>query len=74
MIISGLGLPSLELSNKQTRKKLAYELKLWYRKLPQFNANEWSTVTLSSIKFCGFDAFSNLFKLLSILLNLPVTS
>ena len=54
--------------------ELVPELILWYRKLFRLNAAERLSDALSSIKKCSSDAFPNIFKLMTILLTLPMTT
>ena len=59
---------------RKSSEELVPELILWYRKLSRLNAAERLTDALSSIKECSFDAFLNIFTLMTILLSLPVTT
>ena len=54
--------------------ELVPELILCYRKLFRLNAAERPTDAFSSIKECTFDAFPNIFTLMTILLTLPMTT
>ena len=54
--------------------ELVPELISCYRKLFRLNAAERPTDAFSSIKECTFDAFPNIFTLMTILLTLPVTT
>ena len=62
-----------ENDSSKSSGELVPELILWYRKLFPLNAAERPTNALSSIKECSFDAFPNIFALMTILLTLPVT-